>query len=260
MVQGLLLPLAAACLAVVASALASRLARWLADMVALSRLPHPPATCFWRGVCAAGDLAFHRSLTKFAAQYGGIYSIRFYHLKARGPAWRTGLPLSWPCLAAAKLPLSWLCFAALLCSSHRAALAARSSTEASRCGLSSSGAKRGRRWSSCPTRCWCTRCSRAAATWTRPRTPTTASTWCGQRRGTPRCVRGRSGLTGMSECSITGRRNMLCAPRSSRTAGGTCCRTRRTRPPGETRARVSLRRLLRRTSGAPASHSSLVCV
>jgi len=143
MVQGLLLPLAAACLAVVASALASRLARWLADMAALSRLPHPPATCFWRGVCAAGDLAFHRSLTRFAAQYGGIYSIRFYHLKARGPAWRTGLPLSWPCLAAAKLPLSWLCFAALLCSSHRAALAARLSTEASRYGLSSERGKAG---------------------------------------------------------------------------------------------------------------------
>ncbi len=143
MVQGLLLPLVAACLAVAASALASRLARWLRDMAALSRLPHPPATCFWRGVCAAGDLAFHRSLTKFAAQYGGIYSIRFYHLKARMPARHARLPLSWICLAAAGLPFSWLCFAALLYSSHRVALAPRLSTEASHYGVPSDWGRAG---------------------------------------------------------------------------------------------------------------------
>ena len=72
-----LLPLFVAALALYASTLASRLLRRLRDLRLLDKLPHPPATSVVKGVEITGK-DFHRTLTQFAAKYGGIYSIRFY--------------------------------------------------------------------------------------------------------------------------------------------------------------------------------------
>ncbi|KAK9819257.1 hypothetical protein WJX81_005098 [Elliptochloris bilobata] len=46
----------------------------------MDKLPHPPVSSFVRGVAKCGRDS-HRKLTQYAAQYGGIYSIRFYHQK-----------------------------------------------------------------------------------------------------------------------------------------------------------------------------------
>lgn len=78
--DGYLLPLSVAALALYASTLASRLLSRLRDLHLLSKLPHPPATSVIKGV----DITrkdFHRMLTQFAGKYGGIYSIRLYHEK-----------------------------------------------------------------------------------------------------------------------------------------------------------------------------------
>ena len=75
-----LLPLFVAALALYASTLASRLLRRLRDLRLLSKLPHPPATSFVKGV-EIEKKDFHRTLTQFAEHYGGIYSVRFYHEK-----------------------------------------------------------------------------------------------------------------------------------------------------------------------------------
>ncbi len=78
-----LLPLFVAAVALYASTLASRLLRWLRDLRLLDKLPHPPATSAIKGVEIAKK-DFHRTLTQFAAKYGGIYSVRFYHEKVGG--------------------------------------------------------------------------------------------------------------------------------------------------------------------------------
>ena len=79
--EGYLLPLFIAALALYASTLAGRVLRRLRDLHLLSKLPHPPATSIIQGVDITNPKDFHRTLTHFAGKYGGIYSIRFYHEK-----------------------------------------------------------------------------------------------------------------------------------------------------------------------------------
>lgn len=78
--MGYLVPVVAAGLAVCVSAVVSYCMKLLKDLAALDKLPHPPVANTLTGVALTNN-DFHRTLTGFAAKFGGIYSIRFYHQK-----------------------------------------------------------------------------------------------------------------------------------------------------------------------------------